>query len=233
MAVTLRRLTLLWLVLSACGLGPLTSEEVFRLSPVPMAWVFGSTYDARTGAPLPGVVLGSATSDARGAYRLDHVTVGAWTGVALKEGYAPRELEATFRAGANRVDVALSPLGCGGCGADQVCDIVAQQCVATAILSSDVVSACSGAAISARVTVNAHSLCSDTRKGYFELRDLTPGGPQTLAVGKGGYEVFSTKITLVSGFNTLDPIRLTPLGGCAAGDPVDEPCVCEDVGCQK
>ena len=233
MVVTLRRLAMLSMLLSACGLGPLTSEEVFRLSPVPLAWVVGSTYDARTGAPLAGVVLGNATSDARGAYRLEHVAVGAWSGVALKEGYAPRQLEAAIRAGANQIDFALTPLGCGGCGADQVCDIVTQQCVATAILSSDVVSACTGAAIAARVTVNAHSLCSANRKGYFELRDLSPGGPQTLAVGKGGYEVFSTKITLVSGFNTLDSIRLLPLGGCTAPPPADEPCVCEDVGCQR
>lgn len=231
MAMTIRLASVLPL-LAACGLSPLTSEEVFRLSPDPQAWVAGTTYDVRSGAPLAGVVLGSATSDARGVYRLDHVALGQWSAVALKEGFAPRALEGTIHAGGNHLDIALSPLGCGGCGENQVCDTVTQQCVATATLSSDVVSACTGAPISARVTINGRSLCSATRKGYFELRDLTPGGPQTIAVGKGGYAAFSTKITLVPGFNSLDPIQLTPLAGCAATAPVDEPCVCNDVGCQ-
>ncbi len=231
MAVKLRLVAVLPL-LAACGLSPLTSEEVFRLSPAPQAWLLGTTYDARNGAPLPAVVIGAATSDSRGAYRLDHVAVGPWSDVALKEGYAPRTLEGSIHAGANHLDIALSPLGCGGCGGGQVCDTATQQCVAAAILSSDVVSACTGAPISARVTVNGHSLCSATRKGYFELRDLTPGGPQTLAAGKAGYAAFSTMITLVSGFNSLDPIRLTPICGCAAAAPVDELCVCTDVGCQ-
>ena len=232
MAVAIRFVALLS-VFTACGLAPLTSEEVFRLSPAPQAWVMGTTYDAQNGAPLARVVIGAATSDSRGAYRLDHVAVGQWEALALREGYAPHASEVTIHAGANHLDIALSPLACGGCAQAQVCDTLTQQCVASAILSSDVVSACTGAPISARVTVNGHSTCSATRKGYFELRDLTPGGPQTLAAGKGGYAAFSTMITLVSGFNSLDPIRLTPLAGCAAPAPVEEPCVCNEAGCQQ
>ena len=40
MAMTIRLASVLPL-LTACGLSPLTSEEVFRLSPDPQAWVAG------------------------------------------------------------------------------------------------------------------------------------------------------------------------------------------------
>lgn len=222
----------MWLfALTSCGLGPLTSEELFGLAPVPKAWLLGTVYDTQTGAPLEGVAIDSTTTDTRGTYRLD-VTAGHFNGLAVKAGYMPFSLEREVHAGANRLDIALSPLACGGCGADEVCDSASSQCVLSATLSSDVVSACTGGPISARVTVSGHSLCSGQTKGYFQLQHLTPGGPQTLAVGKGGYAVFSTSLSLVSGFNTLEPIRLTPLGGCSGTAPVDEPCVCNEPGCQ-
>jgi hypothetical protein len=103
--------------------------------------------------------------------------------------------------------------------------------VQPATISGDIVSACTGAVVVARVTVGGKSTCAVPGKGYWSLGGLTPGGPQALVAGKEGYEPYRTDVTLVSGFNTLDKIELTPVGGCSS-TPVETACTCTTPGCQ-
>jgi len=229
-----------WLVLCACGVGGLTSEDIYGLDPHPRVWLAGLVTNGRTGAPLAHATVQiegvSTLSDPTGAYRLENLPVSpSAVGSASATGFEVSALSLTLRAGANARDIALQPLDCGSlqCGMDQICDEVHGQCIRAATLTGSVVSACTQLAIGARVTIDGKATCSSaiSGKAYFELRGLSPGGPQTLAVGKTGYQAFSTVLTLQPGFNAQDDIALTPAGGCGAVVQ-DEPCTCTQPNCQ-
>lgn len=120
---------------------------------------------------------------------------------------------------------------CGTCASDQVCDPERRQCVPAATLTGGVVSACTGLALSARVTIDGKSTCSTTGKAYFRLQGLRPGGPQRLAVGKEGYAPASQDLVLEAGFNALGDVALSPARGCGAA-VADVPCSCTSASCQ-
>ncbi|MBK7864990.1 MAG: carboxypeptidase regulatory-like domain-containing protein [Archangiaceae bacterium] len=231
------------LVVALCGCGNvpgLTSEDFYGLSPNPRVWLHGQVTHAGTGAPLPDVAIElsgySTRSDRNGAYRLDGLTATEVSGSASAHGFLPQPLSMTLRPGANTRDIALQPQACGRytCTADQFCDGNRGECVKGATLTGSVVDACTGAGLDARVTVDMKSLCSSAASGksYFELKNITPGGPQVLAVGKTGYQAFSKALTLQPGFNVVDAVALTPLGGCAAGTPTNVACTCTESYCQ-
>jgi hypothetical protein len=220
------------LTLGGCGLAPLGSEEVFRLSSSPHGWLFGTIVNQQTGAPLAGAMVSlesaSARSDASGQYRVERISAVPQAGSVVLAGFAPWSFDLEARPGANRLDVSLKPLPCGGCPPEQVCDPGTQQCVVAAQLSGDVVDGCTGAALDAKVSIGGVSACTSASKGLFTLRGLLPGGPQTLAIGKDGYQVHSAILTLQPGFNAFEPVELQRIGGCTATPPAT-PCACLEV----
>lgn len=224
------------LLLTGCGLPELSSEEVFGLEDSPRAWIYGIASNAQTGAPLSNVSLqignAGSQSDANGAFRLDGLTKGTGELAVSREGFEILGLTLAIRAGGNRLEVRLVPLACGVCRSDETCDSALGQCVPSARISGDLVDACTGAAVAARVTVGGKATCSLPGKGYWELGNLRVGGPQTLAAGRDGYQAFSTQVTLKSGFNALDKISLMPIGGCTAPPPMSAACSCTTPNCQ-
>ncbi|MBL8912534.1 MAG: hypothetical protein JNM17_17710 [Archangium sp.] len=127
--------------------------------------------------------------------------------------------------------MAIDSIACGGCAAPLVCDVPSGQCVQLATITANIVSACNGGALTARVNISGHATCSNDTRGAWQLTGLTPGGPQTLSVGKSGYVVHSQIISLMPGFNTVPQIELTPINGCAM-IPADVPCSCTTPECQ-
>ena len=234
-------LTCAALFLAACGnVEGLRSEDIYGLSPDPKVWLYGQVTNARSGAPLPGASIQvqgySTAADRNGAYRFDGLDVVDTTGSASMHGFQPYPLTLNLRPGANARDIALEPFECGrfSCAEGEFCDEQAGECVRAATLSGSAVSACDGAGLDVRVTIDGKSTCgsSGSGKAYFSLRNLTPGGPHTLSIGKAGYQAFSTQITLQPGFNALDPVQLTPVGGCAMGNPPWVACSCTQTNCQ-
>lgn len=224
------------LLLTGCGLPGLTSEEVFGLEVMPRAWVYGVVSDAQTHGPLSEATVqisgASVRSDSNGAFALEHLTAGEIELAASRDGYETLGEVLELKPGANRLELQLTRLACGTCMNGQVCDPTARQCVEAASISGDIVNACTGAVVVARVTVDGKSTCAIPGKGYWQLTGLKPGGPQALVAGKDGYEPYRADITLVSGFNTIDKISLTPVGGCSATPPVETACTCTMPGCQ-
>ena len=224
------------LLLTGCGLPPLSSEDVFGLEPSPHAWIYGTIADSKSGAPIAGATVqlstASAQSDLNGAFRVEGLSTGNAELAASREGYAALGMPLSLRPGGNRLELKLVPLACGACRDDQVCDPNLGVCVEQASISGDLVDACTGSAVAARITVDGKSTCSISGKGYWMLKGLKPGGPQTLAAGKMGYQAFSVQVTLKSGFNALDKISLTPIGGCSVTPPVDTGCSCTTPNCQ-
>lgn len=228
----------LWaFVLAGCGFPGLSSEDLYGLSPSPRAWLSGIAMDRRSGAPLASVTIqvesSTTTSGGDGAFLLDRLKPGLVEGAGSKEGYYPASFELELRAGANRKDFALEPMSCGatGCAQNEVCHPETARCAVAAILTGGVVDACTGVALSARVTIAGASTCSRAIKPYFELRRLVAGGPHTLSAGKPGYRGYLTERSLAAGFNTHPLIELEPEGGCSSA-PADVPCSCDDSGCQ-
>ena len=229
------------LLLTACGgVEGLKSEDIFGRSPHPKVWLYGLVTNARSGASLSQVSIQvegfSTASDANGAYRIDGLQVQETSGSASAQGFQVQTVSLNLRPGANSRDIALEPQGCGpnSCASNELCDVANGACLRAATLSGIVVSDCTGEAIDARVTIDGKSTCSTafSGKAFFQLRNLTPGGPQLLAVGKTGYQAFSTQVTLQAGFNAIDPVRLVPIGGCASGNPANEACTCTQSYCQ-
>lgn len=210
---------LCFFLLAGCGLPELTSEDVFGRDPNPKAWVYGTVTDARTRGPIAAATVQlartSATTDDNGAFRLEGLTVGD-NGLAVsKQGYQALGQAVRIHAGGNRLEAQLVPVSCGVCGGGEVCDPFAVKCVQPATISGDIVDACNGAALLARITVGGVSACTLEAKGYWQIEGVMPGGPQTLAAGRPGYQPFTTQVTLKSGFNVLEKISLERVGGCA------------------
>lgn len=227
-------------LLCACGnIDGLKSEDIFGLSPNPKVWLYGLVTNARSGAPLSDVSIQvegrSTSSDRNGAFRIEGLDVVEASGTASAHGFQPYSLALNLRPGANARDIALEPQECGrySCAGDEFCDEANGQCVQGAILSGSVVNACNGAGLDARVTIDGKSTCSSASSGkaYFQLKNLTPGGPQILSIGKINFAPVSMQITLVPGFNAIDPVALTPIGGCAS-TPSYEACMCTQTNCQ-
>lgn len=208
-------------------LTPLRCEACGRLA--------GSVTDSVTGAPLPSVTVNvgllSATTSASGSFSLDGLASGDVDGSAVLARYERKTFRLTINPGANRLDLQLAPLPCGGCATGLWCEPVSMTCQQRARVSLNVVDECSGAALTARVAIQGRATCTKEGRGFAELVDLTPGGPQTLAVGKANYQAVNQMVTLTPGFNALATIRLTPVGGCAV-TPVDVPCTCTTPDCQ-
>jgi hypothetical protein len=223
----MRALLLPLLLLTGCGLPELSSEDVFGLEPSPRAWVYGTIANNETGGPVANVTVQLADftgqSDANGAFRIDGLTSGTGELAASREGFENLGMSLALRPGGNRVELRLVPLSCGTCRVEEVCDPAARACVLAAIVTGDVIDTCTGAAVIAKVTVAGKSVCSTAGKGFWQLEGLRPGGPQTLAAGRLGYQAFSTQLTLQSGFNAVE-IRLTPVGGCSAPPPGPAAC---------
>lgn len=195
----------------------------------------GSVTDAQTGAPLQGVTVNvgvaSAVSNERGGFTFEGLPSGDVDGSAVFARYERKTFRTTINPGANRVDLQLTPLPCGGCALGLWCEPVSMTCQERARLSLNVVDECTGAALTARVVIQGRATCTKEGRGFAELTDLTPGGPQTLAVGKTNYQAANVMVTLTPGFNAQPAIRLTPVGGCAV-TPVDVPCTCTTPDCQ-
>jgi hypothetical protein len=241
LTVTRKSVVLIFVSLAtvSCGVEGLRSEDVFGLSPNPKAWLYGQVTDARSGAPVAdaSIQVGgiSGLSNSNGSFRIDDLKVGALSGSASMGGYRPYNFDFDLRPGANSHNIVLQPNTCGSvmCGTNEFCS-AQQTCVQGATLTGSVVSACTFEAIDARVTIDGKSTCSTAAsgKGYLLLRFLQPGGPQTLSVGKVGWRAFSKDITLMSGFNTVYQIELTPLEGCSGPAPANVPCTCTQPNCQ-
>lgn len=195
----------------------------------------GSVTDSVTGAPLQDVMVNvgllSATTNAAGSFSLDGLPSGDVDGSAVFARYERKTFRLTINPGANRLDLQLTPLPCGGCATGLWCEPVSMTCQQRARVSLNVVDDCTGAALTARVAIQGRATCTKEGRGFAELIDLTPGGPQTLAVGKTNYQAANLMVTLTPGFNALPAIRLTPVGGCAI-TPVDVPCTCTTPDCQ-
>lgn len=207
-------------VLTGCGVPELSSEDVFGRDANPKAWAYGTVTDAASGGPIAGATIqlarGSVETDANGAFRFDSVAVGDAEIAVSKAGYQTLGQSYRMHAGGNRLEITLARTHCG-CSGGQVCELTTGACVEPARISGIVTDACSGGPIVAKVTVSGISGCTDDGpKGFWELGGLIPGGPQTLAVGRGGYQPFSAQVTLTSGFNSIGQIKLTPIGGCGA-----------------
>jgi hypothetical protein len=215
-----------------------TNRKDLELSPTTCttcARLLGLVVDADTGAGVSGATVTAggamAQSTATGAFTLEGLMVGSVSGSVTKSGYAPRTFVLTLGPGDNRSDVTVTARPCGGCAGGLVCEPVQQQCVAPASLTTTVLDDCTGAAITAKVRVQGKATCSAGPRGFFELRDLVPGGPQTMAVGKTGYQPLNRMVTLQSGFNAQPEVRLVPLAGC--GTPtMDVACTCTEPECQ-
>lgn len=209
-------------VLAGCGLPELTSEDVFGREANPHAWVYGTVVDASSKAPIAEATVqlarGTTTTDANGAFRIDGIAVGDGELEVSKEGYAVGGYPVRIHAGGNRLELPLTAARCS-CGGGQACDFNTGGCVPEAIITGVIVDACTGAALVAKITVNGVSGCAVDVKGYWEVRGLSPGGPQTLVAGYGGYQPYTTKVTLKSGFNAIDKISLERVGGCGAVPP--------------
>ncbi|MBX7101533.1 MAG: carboxypeptidase regulatory-like domain-containing protein [Myxococcaceae bacterium] len=222
-------------VLSGCGLSPLTSEDVRALTLQPEVVLSGVVRHAQSQGPLEGAVVAvqgsSSASAASGRYRIAGLTTGPARVTATLQGFAVAEAQVVLVPGANGLDLALAPLACSACGTGQVCDTSSGQCVTAATLTGGVVDDCTSVAIAARVTIDGRSTCSGNQKAYFRLEGLHPGGPQTLGAGAPGYRSFTGTMTLMAGFNVAADIRLVPLGGCDAATPPPT-CSCTATGCQ-
>ncbi|MBL8939094.1 MAG: carboxypeptidase regulatory-like domain-containing protein [Archangium sp.] len=195
----------------------------------------GSVTDAVTGAPLQDVMVNvgllSATTNASGSFSLEGLPSGDVDGSAVFARYERKTFRLSITPGANRLDLQLTPLPCGGCATGLWCEPVSMTCQQRARVSLNVVDDCTGAALTARVVIQGRATCTKEGRGFAELVDLTPGGPQTLAVGKTNYQAANLMVTLTPGFNALPAIRLTPVGGCSV-TPVDVPCTCTTPDCQ-
>ncbi|MBE2248584.1 MAG: carboxypeptidase regulatory-like domain-containing protein [Myxococcus sp.] len=233
--MVLRRLAVL-LLLAGCGLEPLSREQLFGLpSALPKVRLTGTASNATSGAVLAGVTVNVATvtttSDAQGAFTLEGLALGEFDGSAVLLGFERKDFKVTLVEGTNRLDVALSPIPCGGCAAGLWCEPSSMRCVERSRVSLNVVDDCTGAALTARVVIQGSATCTKEGRGFAELLDLTPGGPQTLAVGKQHYQAANVMVTLAPGFNALPTVRLRPVGDCAVM-PVDVPCTCTTADCQ-
>ena len=227
---------LLLLTITACGnVQPLTSDDLYSLNREPKTWLTGTVVRQDTSAPLSDVVvtLGdlSTSSNIDGLFRFDELMPGTREGAATKTGFTRASFTAELVTGANQVELSLEPRACGGCAMGLLCDVPSGMCVSPATVTANVVSACDGTALGARVTISGHSTCSNETRGAWQLQNLTPGGPQTLSVGKAGYVVYSVPVTLMPGFNALGQVMLQPAGGCA-NIPADVPCSCTTPDCQ-
>lgn len=195
----------------------------------------GTARNSATNAPVEGVTITvgprSTSSDAAGAFRLDGLPEGQVSGFAVKPGYERSDFTVTLAANENVKDVALTRLPCGGCSQGLLCNRASDQCEAPATISLSVVDACTGIGVAARVVMQGFATCSTSSRGFAMLNGLTPGGPQTLAVGKPGYRAASSMVTLVSGFNALPEVRLERVMDCSV--PItDEGCSCTGPECQ-
>lgn len=215
-----------------------TNRLVVELTPLrcqACARLAGSVTDAQTGAPLQGVTVNvgvaSVVSNERGGFTFEGLSTGDVDGSAVFARYERKTFRLSINPGANRIDLQLTPLPCGGCPATLWCEPVSMTCQQRARVSLNVVDDCTGAALTARVAIQGRATCTKEGRGFAELIDLTPGGPQTLAVGKTNYQAANLMVTLTPGFNALPSIRLTPVGGCAV-TPVDVPCTCTTPDCQ-
>lgn len=233
--MVVRRVAVL-LLLAGCGLEPLSREQLFGLpSVVPKVRLTGTASNAMTGAPLSGVTVNLATvttsSDDQGTFTLEDLAPGDFDGSAVLSGYERKDFRVSLVEGTNRLNLPMTAIPCGGCAAGLWCEPASMRCVERSRLSLNVVDDCTGAAVTARVVMQGKATCTKEGRGFAELVDLTPGGPQTVAVGKQHYQAANVMVTLNPGFNALPSIRLQPVGGCAA-TPVDVPCVCNTADCQ-
>jgi hypothetical protein len=199
------------------------------------ARVAGLVTNGQTGAPLQGVTVSvgasSATTTATGAFLVEGLAPGDIDGSAVFTGFERKTFRVSLGPGDNRLDVVMTPIPCGGCATGLWCEPASMTCVERSRVSLNVVDDCTGAAVTARVVIQGKATCTKEGRGFAELVDLTPGGPQTLAVGKQNYQAANVMVTLAPGFNALPAIRLAPVGGCLV-TPVDVPCVCNTPDCQ-
>lgn len=195
----------------------------------------GTVSHARTNAPLENALIsvGQTTvrSNAAGVFVVDGLMVGAVEGSVVLQGFERKTFQQTLHGGSNRLDVSLTPIPCGGCATGLVCDVGSNTCLEPARISFNVTDACTGIGLSARVVIQGKATCSTGFRGFAELRDLLPGGPQVLAAGKDHYQAASVMVTLNPGFNAQMTIMMTPIGGCSV-TPQDVPCVCDTAECQ-
>lgn len=199
------------------------------------AQLAGTVTDGQSGGALAGVTIEvgtkSAVTSATGGFLLEGLAPGDVDGVAVLARYERKPFRVSLQPGANRVDLTLTPIPCGGCAMGLWCEPTSMTCQQLARVSLNVVNDCTGAAITARVVLQGKATCAKEGRGFAELKDLTPGGPQTLAVGKQHYQAANVMVTLSPGFNALPSVRLVPVGGCLVA-PVDVPCVCDTAECQ-
>jgi hypothetical protein len=230
-------IAVLALICTACGnLEGLTARDIYDLQTASRTSVYGLVTSARTHAPIAAatVLVGSqsAVSEGDGTYRLDGLSPGEVTGEVSVHGFQSLSTRLTLVRGPNYHKFELEPNECGrnDCQPGEFCS--GNQCVAGATLSGSVLNACDDTALGALVRIDGKAICVDALKGsYFQLKELTPGGPHVISVGKIGYKPYTGTVTLNAGFNIIDTVLLTPENGCGAA-PATVACVCEAENCQ-
>lgn len=215
-----------------------TNRLNLTLSPIECAAcasLSGTVTSEQTGAPLAGaqVSIGPASvqTSAAGTFTLEGLMATEVDGVVVLAGHERKTFRTTLAPGANRLDVVMRPIPCGGCAMGLLCELTSMTCKAPARVSFNVVDDCTGAPLDARVAIQGKATCSNASRGFAEITGLVPGGPQTLAAGKDGYQAASVMVTLDPGFNSLPTIRMARVGGCTV-TPATTPCVCNTPECQ-
>ena len=232
-------LALVWC--TGCNVEGLRKSDIYGLAPDPEVWLYGLVTNARTGAPLPGVSIQvegrSSTSDANGAYRIEELDAIDASGTASVHGFQTLSMSLNLHPGANARDIALQPQECGRfmCTDAEFCDPPNGMCVTGATLSGSVINDCDETAVDARVTIDGKSVCSTgfrSGKAYFQLKNLTPGGPHVISIGKPDFIPYAGQLTLQPGLNAMDPVRLRPKDGCPGSGAAYSVCTCTETTCQ-
>ncbi|MBL8953757.1 MAG: carboxypeptidase regulatory-like domain-containing protein [Myxococcaceae bacterium] len=233
-----KMITALALVLAACGtLEPLSAQDIYGLRSGSGTSVYGLVKNARTGAPLVGVTLliggRSTLSENDGTYLIEGLAPIEATGEVAVHGFQSVSVRFTLERGANLRNFELEPNECGraNCLPGEFCS--SSGCSPGATLSGSVFNACDNTALDALVRIDGAAICTESSKGaFFQLKGITPNGPQVISIGKTGYLPFTKTISLNTGLNAMDPVKLTPEAGCSA-IPAPAACVCTAAGCQR
>jgi|GEM_PF-5826516 len=126
----------------------------------------------------------SVVTGSDGTYQFGDLSTGSTTVTTQKDGFQDARLTVSLSAGANSLDIPLSPSS------------------GTALLSGTVTNGTSSAVSGVVVTVQGKSATSATDGSYL-ITGLVPGSAVVTAV-ESGFQNFQKSVTLNSGSNSLD-----------------------------
>lgn len=182
--------------LGTLGLTPQPTGQTASLS--------GVVRDTR-GQALSGTVVevvGSgrkASTDAQGAYGIDHLSPGTVTITATKAGYQTASATTTFEAGKSYIFSPTLVLNGGSAPTDAT--------VRGSVRGADTQATLAGATISIRANGNPPVTARSDAAGQFSAAGL-PAGNFTIAVAATGYQVFNASGSLALGINDTGAIVL-------------------------